>query len=141
MPSRRTGTGLPPTTPPERQVESPSFDSFMYQMMMDVKKSQGAIEQSLTSLTSAVDKQGQQMGKIDDIRVEVGRMSTMLEQLGTDMTSTKGKLDKVRLWIAGAAAIVALIVIIVVPLAIRYLPSSSVAANSTTQTGRGAATR
>lgn len=108
--------------------------------MLDVQRDQGAVEQALTHLTSAIDKQGQQMGKIDDLRVEIGRMSMALEHLGTEMGSTKSKLDKVRLWIAGAAAIVALLVILV-PLAVRYLPPPPPGTSSANQTERGAVSR
>jgi len=145
MAGRRTQPELPPTTPPAIPVvgsrAEPSLaDNFMYRMLVDVHKAQGATEQALAHLTSAIDKQGQQMGKIDDIRVDVGRISTMLEQLGTDMRSTKGKLDKVRLWIAGATTLIAALVIIV-PLALKYLPLSSAGAGGAIQPERGAASR
>lgn len=145
MVGRRTQSGLPPTTPPEIPVvgsgAEPSLaDNFMYRMLLDVQKAQGATEQSFIYLTSAIDKQGQQMGKIDDIRVDIARMSAVLEQLGTDMGSMKGKLDKARLWIAGATTLIAALVIIV-QFAMRYLPALSAGTGGASQTERGAASR
>ena len=124
---RRPQTGRTPTPPPAVEVESPEAarshpDSFLYKLMLDVHREQGATGQALSHLTSMVERQGQQMGRVDDLRVEVAKLGETIAQLGRDMATTKEKLDKVRIWIAGAAAVVAFFVV-AVPLVVRTWPA------------------
>jgi len=126
MVARRSSAGQVPVPPPDIVVESPDSahshpDTFVYRILLDVQKSQGATEQAMSHLVSAIERQGQQIAKVEDLRVDVARMAEVLAQLGRDVGSAKEKLDKVRLWIAGAAAIV-MLVVVAVPVALRFWP-------------------
>ena len=127
MAARRPPSGRTPTPPPDVEVESPDVgrsysDSFLYKILLDVQKSQGAAEQAISHLTSSVERQGQKMAKVEDLRIDVAKMNETLGQLSKDVAAAKDKLDTVRLWIAGAAAIVALVAVIGVPTILRFWP-------------------
>lgn len=83
---------------------------FLMPMILEIQKTTGALAQEIKGLSSTIEKQGQKLDKIDDVRVDLGKLQTEIGHLSKELGSTKDKLDKVRTWVIGAAAIVGAIV-------------------------------
>ena len=56
--------------------------SFILQTIMELQKTQGGLTEAIRLMTQAVERQTQQLGKIDDLRVGVGKLETKVEALG-----------------------------------------------------------
>lgn len=100
---------------------TPSGPNFALQMIMDLTRAQAAVTQNLAALSKSVEKQGDKLGRIDDLRVDIKELSTKLGALTEDLRETKTRLDKVRTFVIGATAVVAAVVIIS-QIAIRFAP-------------------
>lgn len=100
---------------------TPSGPNFALQMIMDLTRAQTTVTQNLAALSKSVEKQGDKLGRIDDLRVDIKELSTKLGSLAEDLKETKSRLDKVRTFVIGAAAVVATLVIIS-QIAIRFAP-------------------
>ncbi len=94
---------------------------------MALQKSHGSLETAIHGLTSAIEKQGSKLDKIDDkvndMRVGFGKLETEVSNLSQDHKGTKDKLDKVRVTVIGAAAVVAFIVI-AAGIFVKFLPTN-----------------
>jgi len=101
--------------------------SFTLQAVMELKASQGATNQALANLADNVKQLSTKLDKIDDLRVDIGKIETNITHLSTEITSLKSKLDKVRNWIVGAGAIIAFIAF-EVGVAVKFIPVPSVVA-------------
>jgi hypothetical protein len=128
MPEKRQSTGRPDVPSPRVDVGSPDDrphpDSFMLQTMMDITRAQGATTEALTNLKSSVDKLTDKLDKVDDLRVSVGKIETSLTNLTLELKSTKDRLDTVRNWVIGAAAVV-MVAGAIIPLVVRFWPTPS----------------
>lgn len=110
---------------PSRDVPSPERsdrdhpDSWTLQAILGIKETQGATTEAIKNLTTAVDRLGVQLGKIDDLRIDVAKIDTKVSITHTDLESVKKKLETVRTWVIGAAAIVAFIAF-AAPIVVRF---------------------
>lgn len=100
---------------------TPSGPNFALQMVMDLTRAQTAVTQNLAALSKSVEKQGDKLGRIDDLRVDIKELSTKVGALTEDLRETKTRLDKVRTFVIGATAVVA-VLILIGQIAIRFAP-------------------
>jgi hypothetical protein len=105
----------------------PRDSGFTLRMIMDLQRSHGTLTEAIRGLTEAVTRQHQQLGKIDDLRVSVGKLETSVATLTSELGGTKEKLDKVRTWVIGAAAVVGAVgsLAALVVLALRFWPPAA----------------
>lgn len=96
----------------------------MLQTMLEMTRSQGAITEAIKSLQITVERLLVKMDKVDDLRVAVGKLETSVTAFATEMDSTKTKLDAVRKWVIGAAAVI-MVAGALIPLVIRFWPSAT----------------
>ena len=87
-------------------------------------RSQGTLTEAVRGLQGAVDRLTIKMDKFDDLRVAVGKLESSTQTLTSEMESTKTKLDSVRKWVIGAAAVIMFIGAIT-PIIIHFVPSAS----------------
>jgi hypothetical protein len=78
---------------------------------MDLQRTIGGTTEAIRLLTLGLDRQSTQLGKIDDLRVDIGKIETQLNGLSNSLSGIEGRVDRIRSWIIGAGAIIAFIVI------------------------------
>lgn len=128
MVARRPATGQPAVPSPQVAVGSPDDrphpDSFMLQTMMEMTRSQGAITEAIKALQLSVDKLSAKIDKTDELKVSMAKVEANVGTLTGEMKSTKDRLDAVRTWVIGATAVIG-VAATIVPLAVRFWPSSN----------------
>jgi hypothetical protein len=88
---------------------------------MELQKSQGALTQHILDLGKSIDQRMQKLDKLDDLRIEIKGLSTILDATCKQLVEVKEKADRVHTWVVGAAAVVSAIVI-VATIASRFIP-------------------
>ncbi|WP_423065433.1 hypothetical protein [Devosia sp. CN2-171] len=93
---------------------------------MELKGSQGGIAANLETLTKAIEKQGEKLDAIAELKSDVRDLTTRLAAASDEIKEARLKLDKVRLWIAGVGGVV-LILGVLAQFAVRLLPAPTAA--------------
>jgi hypothetical protein len=124
----RISTDMDFETDDPRRAVGPNFG---LQMMMDLTRAQAVLSSNVTALTAQIEKQGEKHDKISELRLEIRECATRIQILSDDHKETKSKLDKVRIWVAGAAAVV-IVAVIAIQVYVRLTPPSPVVATSST---------
>lgn len=99
---------------------------FTLRLILDLTRSQGATTQAIRDLSEAVQRQGQKLDRIDELRIDLASHRTKLETACDDLRQVKQKLDRVHTWVVGAAAIVAFLVV-AAQIALRVWPAHDAA--------------
>lgn len=118
---------------PALDVQSPEGrdrdhpDSWTLQAVMGIKETQGATTEAIKNLGASVSRMENHLLKFDDLRVEVGKLDTRLASLQSDFDKADRKLESLRIWVIGAAAIVGFIAF-ATPIVLRLFPQETHAA-------------
>jgi hypothetical protein len=85
-----------PDEVPDTPVPGQSHDlDFLLPMIRELQKSNAAVVQTIGHLAATIDKQGQKLDKLDDVKVELGKLQVEIAHLSRDHDITRGKLDKI----------------------------------------------
>jgi hypothetical protein len=95
-------------------------------MIMELKGSHGGLTQAVQHLSDAIERQGQKLDKIDDLRVDFASYRTKLDTACDDLRDTKRKLDRVHTLVIGAAAVIGFLAV-VAQIALRAWPTHEAA--------------
>jgi hypothetical protein len=115
--TRRPAPSQPDVISPDLDIETidpkqPHGSSFTLQMIMELKGSHGGLTQAVQNLSDAIERQGQKLDKIDDLRVDFAGYRAKLDTACDDLRHTKTKLDRVHTLVIGAAAVIGFLVVV-----------------------------
>lgn len=130
----------PPAAAPSPDLDDETDDpqgsqasNFTLRLILDLTRGQGATTQAIRDLSADLQRQGQKLDRIDDMRVDLAALRTKLDTACDDLRQTRQKLDRVHTWVVGAAAIVAFLVV-AAQIALRVWPAHEVAPMAATAT-------
>jgi hypothetical protein len=88
----------------------PQSSSFTLKTVMELKSSHVVLTHEIRNLSQTIERQGQKLDKLDDLRIEFASHKTTLDKTCDDLKDAKAKLDRIHTWVVGAAAVIAFLV-------------------------------
>jgi hypothetical protein len=104
------------TDPAERHTME-----WVFRMLSAQTRGQGEILGTLKNINDTLSRHEKHLEKISDIQIAIAKIETNYDHVSRNLEDTTTRLDKVRTYVIGAAAIVAAI-IIAAQIVLRFLP-------------------